>query len=247
MTIDWWTLGIQTINVIILMWLLGRFFWRPVAAMIEQRRVKAQQILTEAGAKRSQAATALAGIEQTRAGFAQEREAILAAAHQAAEQRRTKSLDEARKEAASLETAAKAAIEKEKDATEKAWAERASHLAVQIAERLVGRLDGPAVQAAFLDWLLKEIQALPDPVRQTMVANGAGLEAISATPIEPADQQRYRELIGKAFAAHPEIAFKVDSALIAGLELHGPHLVVSNSWRADLTKILAELTHDKRS
>jgi F-type H+-transporting ATPase subunit b len=37
MTIDWWTLGIQAVNVIILVWLLARFFWRPVAAMIEQR------------------------------------------------------------------------------------------------------------------------------------------------------------------------------------------------------------------
>jgi len=29
MTIDWWTLGIQTVNVVILIWLLERFFWRP--------------------------------------------------------------------------------------------------------------------------------------------------------------------------------------------------------------------------
>ena len=28
MTIDWWTLGLQTINVAILVWLLKRFFWR---------------------------------------------------------------------------------------------------------------------------------------------------------------------------------------------------------------------------
>ena len=38
MTIDWWTLGIQTVNVVVLVWLLQHFFWRPVAAMIEQRR-----------------------------------------------------------------------------------------------------------------------------------------------------------------------------------------------------------------
>ena len=147
---------------------------------------------------------------------------------------------EAAKEAASLEAAAKAAIEKEK-AAEKAWAERASRLAVEIAERLAARLDGPAVRAAFLDWLLKEIRALPDPVRQAVSADGGVLEAISATPLEPADQERYRKLIGEAFGAHPQIAFKADPALIAGLELHGPHLVVSNSWRADLTRILAEL------
>ena len=51
---------------------------------------------------------------------------------------------------------------------------------------------------------------------------------------QPADQERYRELISGAFGVHPQINFEVDAALIAGLELRGPHLVVANSWRADL-------------
>jgi F-type H+-transporting ATPase subunit b len=246
MTIDWWTLGIQTVNVLILVWLLGRFFWRPVAAMIEQRRATAQRILAEAEAQRSQATAALAEIERTRAGFAQEREAILAAAHEAAEQAQAARLEDVKKEAASLHAAAKAEIEKEKEAADSALAERASRLAVEIAQRLANRLDGPAVRAAFLDWLLKEIRTLPDSARRTVAADGVTLQAISATPIEPADQARYRELIGQAFGAHPQIAFKTDPSLIAGLELHGPQLVVSNSWRADLTQILADLTHDKR-
>ena len=121
MTIDWWTLGIQAVNVVILVWLLARFFWRPVAAMIEQRRATAQQILTEAETKRSQAADALAEIERTRAGFDKEREAIIAAAHEAAEKARTTMLAAAAKEAATLETAARTAIEKERDAAEAAW------------------------------------------------------------------------------------------------------------------------------
>ncbi len=246
MTIDWWTLGIQTVNVLILVWLLGRFFWRPVAAMIEQRRAAAQAMLAEAEAKRGQAAAALAEVERTRAGFAEERDAILAAAHQAAEQARTARLAEVTKEAAALETAAKAAIETEKADVDKAWAERASRLAVEIAERLAARLDGAAVRAVFLDWLIKEIGALPEPVRQAVAANGVALEAISATPLDPADQERYRKLIGEAFGAHPQIAFKENPALIVGLELHGPHLVVSNSWRADLTRILGELANDSR-
>jgi F-type H+-transporting ATPase subunit b len=246
MTIDWWTLGIQTVNVVILVWLLGRFFWRPLAAMIERRRATAQRLLAETEGKRSEATAALAEIERTRAGFAQEREVILAQAHAAAERVRAARLEVVAKDVASLEAAARAAIEKEKAEVDKAWAERASRLAVEIAERLVGRLDGPAVRAAFLDLLLAEIRVLPDPVRQAVAANGVTLEAISAAPLEPADQQRYRELIGEAFGAHPQIAFKADPALIAGLELRGPHLVVSNSWRADLTRILTDLTDDKR-
>jgi F-type H+-transporting ATPase subunit b len=244
MTIDWWTLGIQTVNVLILIWLLGRFFWRPIAAMIDQRRATAQRILAEAEAKRGQADAALAEIERARAGFALEREAILAAAREAAGQERAARLAEAANEAASLRQGASAAIDNEKQAADKAWTERASRLAVEIAGRLVARLDGPSARAAFLEGLIRNIRSLPDPARQAMAADGLALEAISATPLDPAEEQRCRALIGEALAAHPQIAFKADPALIAGLELRGPHLLVSNNWRADLAQILADLTHD---
>lgn len=244
MTIDWWTLGIQAVNVVILIWLLGRFFWRPVAAMIEQRRTAAQQLLTEAETKRRQATDGLAEIERTRKGFDREREAIIAAAQVSAEQTRAGILASAAKEAASLGASAKVAIEKERAAAEKVWAERANRLAIEIAERLVARIGGSAANAAFLDWLLGEIRKLPSSVRQTVATNGAMLEAVSAAPIDAVDQEHYRELIGEAFGSHPKINFRADPALIAGLELHGPHLVINNSWRADLAKILVDLEHD---
>jgi F-type H+-transporting ATPase subunit b len=246
MTIDWWTLGIQAVNVVILIWLLGRFFWRPLAALIELRRAAAQQTLDEVEAKRREATAALAEIERTRTGFAQERDAILAAAQAAAEQARAALLNTAAKEATTREAAAKASIEKERLTAEKDWRDRAGRLAVDIAGRLVARLDSVALRAAFLDSLLEAIRALPEPVRQTITANGVALEAISAAPIEPADQERYRTLIGQALGAAPRIVFTVDSSLIAGLELHGPHLLLSNSWRADLTRILADMSHDDR-
>lgn len=245
MTIDWWTLGIQGVNIVILIWLLGRFFWRPVAAMIEQRRTAAQQLLAEAESKRSQAAEALAAIEQTRAGFEKEREAILAAAHVAAGQACASLLVSAEAQASALQAAATTAIAEERQSVEKEWRERSSRLAVDIAQRLLTRLDGPAVSATFLDWLLREIRVLPAAVRDAAAADGAVLEAVSATPIDPGDQPRYRQSIGEALGSHPAITFRVDPALIAGLELHGPHLVIANSWSADLTRIKADLAHDQ--
>jgi F-type H+-transporting ATPase subunit b len=240
MTIDWWTLGLQVVNVVVLVWLLGRFFWRPMAGMIEQRRAATQAILAEAEGKHTEAIAALAVIETTRAGFAQERDAILTAAHAAAEQAKATQLKETAKEAAALEASANATIEKEKNTAEKAWAERSSALAVDIAKRLATRLDGSAIRATFLDWLLKAIRTLPDSSRQTATT----LDAVSATPLELSEQERYRTLIADAFESHPQIAFKVDKTLIAGLELNGPHFAVRNSWRADLTQILADLSHD---
>lgn len=242
MTIEWWTVGLQAVNVTILVWLLARFFWRPVAGMIEERRAASIQVLAEAEVKRNEANNALVEIQRIRSGFDRERESIIAAAHESAEQERKALLALAAKEAATVEASAKMSIEKERHAVEQAWVERASRLAVEIARRLVSRLERPAAGAAFLDALLQEIRALPEPARKAMAGDGVVLEAISATPVLPADQERQRQLIAEAFGARPEITFKEDPGLIAGLELHGPHLVIKNSWRADLAKILADLS-----
>ncbi len=247
MTIDWWTLGLQTVNVVILVWLLRRFFWRPVAAMIEQRRVSAQQMLSAAVAKQHEADGVLAENQQARAGFSQEREAILTAAHADAERMRNTSLDETAKVTAAMQAAARSAIEKEQQAADHAWAERASHLAIDIAARLAARLDGAVVREAFLRWLLEAVRALPEPTRQGVASGAITIEAISATPLDPGEQERVRKQISDAFGADLAIDFKVEAALIVGLELHGPHLVMLNSWRADLAQILADLQHDNRS
>jgi F-type H+-transporting ATPase subunit b len=242
MTIDWWTLGIQTVNVAILVWLLRHFFWRPVAAMIEQRRDATRRTLAEAAATRAEATAALAAIEQTRAGFAKEREAILAAAHDAAEQARTARLAQAEQESANIAANAAAAIETARQAAEHAWTERSARLAVDIAGQLAARLDGAAVREAFLNWLVAEIWALPDAVRHAEAASGAALEVVSATALDPPERERAQALIGAAMGGAVSFVFHSDPTLIAGLELHGANLRISNSWRADLARILAALS-----
>ena len=58
MTIDWWTLFLQTVNFLVLVWLLQHFLYNPVRAVIEKRRVFAEQALLEAEATKKAAAAA---------------------------------------------------------------------------------------------------------------------------------------------------------------------------------------------
>ena len=44
MKIDWWTLGLQAVNVLILVWLLSRFLFKPVAAIIAERQQAATRL-----------------------------------------------------------------------------------------------------------------------------------------------------------------------------------------------------------
>src|ERR1700748_3667389 len=100
MTIDWWTLGIQTVNVAILVWLLQRFFWRPVAAAIEQRRDATRQAMADAETAKAKATAEWAEIDRIRGGCVREREAILAAARTDAETPQGALLADARQQAA---------------------------------------------------------------------------------------------------------------------------------------------------
>ena len=55
MHIDWSTLGLQTVNALVLIWLLAHFLFRPVADAIAGRQKAAAQLLDEAKAAKAAA------------------------------------------------------------------------------------------------------------------------------------------------------------------------------------------------
>ena len=58
MQIDWWTLGLQAVNALVLIWLLAHFLFRPVVNAIGTRQKAAGQLLADAkAAKEAQRAS----------------------------------------------------------------------------------------------------------------------------------------------------------------------------------------------
>ena len=80
MHLDWWTVGLQTINFAILVWLLHRFLYKPVLRMIDVRKAEVQHQYDDAKAIEDKAVEHFKAIEAERAGIAAEREAALRAA-----------------------------------------------------------------------------------------------------------------------------------------------------------------------
>lgn len=241
MRIDFWTLALQTVNVLILIWLLQKFFWRPVAAIIAQRRAATQAMLAQAEQARQAAEAERASIEQTRAGFAQERAAILAAAQEEAVRIRQAAAAAAATAAQKLEAETRARLTAEQQEAQAKLQTQAVELAVQIAGKLVSRLDAPAIRAAFLDGVIAELAAQPEALRQDIT----DLIITSPAPLPPGEQQATTQRLAALFGPALKVTFQTDPALLAGLELQGGHLRLANSWRADLARIREELTHDQ--
>lgn len=241
MTLDWWGLSLQAINVLILVWLLSRVFWRPIAGAITRRQDAAQAMLEGGKTAQAKADAALAEVAATRAGIAAEREAILAEAKATAESVAKAALKDAQTKADAMIAAARTAIDRDKNTARKENATRAAELSVEIAARLLGRFNTAEVQSTFLAQLVEAIADMSAPDRTALIASADDIEIITATNPEGAERAKIEEAVKDALGGTPSVRLVTDSSLIAGLELRSGHFVLHNSWRADLENILKEV------
>lgn len=243
MHIDWWTLALQTVNVLVLIWILGRFFFRPVADLVAKRREEAAKLLADADATRKQAEDLRAEAATLRAGIDAQRDRLLADARKAAEAEKASSLAQLSRELDQHRDEAATAIERERTTMQRAVLDGAKELSVRIARRLLERLSPGAAFSAFLDGLSGELGKLPAESRQSLAASTPDhpLEVVSAMTLGDTQAARLREAINAALGSEPPMQLSCDRNLIAGFEIRGRNVIVRNNWQADLETIRKEL------
>ncbi|SFC67097.1 F0F1 ATP synthase subunit delta [Tropicimonas isoalkanivorans] len=244
MTIDWWTLGLQTLNFLVLLWILKRFLFRPVSRIIEERQAAAHAALDEAEAARREAREVRDAAQVEAERVAAARSDVLAAAQQEAEREKSRLLKEARAAADTALAEGAAELERVREAQARALAEDAAQLATDIAGRLLARLPEVARPTAFIDGLAEAVADLPDATRAGMGAD-TPLRVRAAQDMAEEERNMLRRRLGEVLGHSPKLTFEVDPGLVAGLELVGPHAVVRDHFRADLERIREELSrHD---
>lgn len=244
MTIDWWTLGLQTVNVLILIWILARFLFKPVAKIIDERQAAAHVALDEARAARGEAQAARDAAMAETAEISRARAELLAQAQDAAKREREHLLATARAEAEKARAETRAELDRMRETAKTAMTDEASALAAEIAGRLVGRLPDTARIDGFIDGLVTAITELPAATRNGIGANGPVRLRAARAPTGD-ELSRLETRLAEALGHSVSLEIEADPVLIAGLELDAPHAIVRNHFRADLDRIKAELArHD---
>jgi F-type H+-transporting ATPase subunit b len=245
MRIDWWTLALQTFNVLVLVLILSRFLFRPVAAIIEERRAAAVKLLADAEAAKHEANAAREAANAEAAQLASTRDETLRQAAAAAEAQRAAALAAARTGVEHLRAAAEAEIRSARQAEAVSASNRAARLAVDIAGKLLKRLPDAARVDGFIVGLAEGLASLPAASKDGLSA-GEDARLKAARPLSEAEMNSCRDAFAEALGRPLNFAVAVDPDLVAGLELETPHAVVRNSFRADLSRIVEELTrHDR--
>ncbi len=248
MTIDWWTLGLQAVNFLILVWLLTRFLYRPVKHIIEQRKALVDQARDAAEKAKAGAEEARRQFEEERAKLPGERQEMLKTAHDELEQDRQKILNSAKAEADKLIAAAKVSIEDERREAVKNIKTEVAGLAAALAGRVLGASASGSLNGVFLARLEDEIKSLASEERERlkrdMAEAGAKLSIVTAQDLAAGEREDWAARITRALDLSGKPEFVTDPTILGGAELRFPHAALRFSWAEQLKAAEKELMRD---
>ncbi|WP_235028673.1 F0F1 ATP synthase subunit B family protein, partial [Caballeronia choica] len=205
MHIDWWTLGLQTVNALVLVWLLARFLFKPVAIMVAERQRAAASLINDAAAARDAAVSAQKQAAAAVARLTQRHAHLLAAASTEAAALKASLEQAAHADADRLRGAAQAEIEAMRRDAAQADADRASCFALDIAARLLDRLPQEAHVAGFIAGLAEELAKLRAETRAQLAADGGALRLIAPRSLHPDELAACRMALARVLGREPPL------------------------------------------
>jgi F-type H+-transporting ATPase subunit b len=244
MTIDWWTLFLQTVNFLLLVWLLQHFLYKPVRKVIEKRRALAEQALLKAEASEKEAEAAKATFEAKSAELDKTREAMIEAAQRSGEAEAKTMIAQARKQANEILAAANVAAAASRDAALANLKQDIVDTAVKIAETILRKTANRDLNDVFLAHVLEEIGALgqEDWARiDADLANKSGaVEVATAMPLSKDERDTWTKTLRERLHLKNAPTFTTAPDLLGGAEVRFPHATVRFAW-SDLLKKAADM------
>ena len=243
MHLDWWTIGLQTINFGILVWLLHRFLYKPVLTLIDARKAEVGRQFDAAKELEGKAKAQLATVEAERAGIAAERDAALKAAAAQAQEMAEARRAQAGRDAEALMVSTRKTLASERAGALDEARRVALDLGADFAQRLLAEVPMQYRAEAWIERIEQHLNALPPSERGALVrqlADGNPLTVITACALPVATAEHWKERLGQSLGISGGMTFEVNPDLIAGAELHFPTAILRFSWQSALAAARTE-------
>ncbi len=223
MLIDWFTVGAQVVNFLILVVLLKKFLYGPITQAMAAREAKIQAQITEAETRRQEAAATEAEV-QKRLQELEDKRQILAAQVEAEVAEQKKALQEAaRQEVGKYRQGWLQALSREKTAFAQTLQERCSHQAFTLARLILRELGDLSLEERFLQVFFDKLRQLPpedeQAFRESLTESGGAAVVASAFQLDEANRARLLTAVQAQFGPQVTVQFETDPSLIMGLEL----------------------------
>jgi len=223
MLIDWFTVGAQALNFLILVWLMKRFLYKPILNAIDVREKLIATELADAAKKKAEAQKDRDEFQHKNEEFDQQRATLMTRATDEAKAERQRLLDEARKAADALSSMRQQSLRTDAQNLSQAITRRTQQEVFAIARKALADLATTSLEERLGEVFTRRLRTLDPKVKSSLA------EALKKTS-EPAlirsafdlpTEQRMaiQNALNETFSAEILVRFETAPDLVSGIEL----------------------------
>lgn len=223
MLIDWFTVLAQTLNFLILVWLLKRFLYQPILDAIDAREKRIASELADAANKQQLAGQERDSYQQKNIDFDQQRDALLRKATAEAETERQYLLAQARTAADNLASKNQLSLKREQHLQYQELSRLTQTQVMLIARKTLTNLANQALESAIVAVFIKQLDQLQDDAKtsftQSLLKAENSALVRSAFELQDTERSAIQQAVNQCFSAQVQLSFVTSEQVIAGIEL----------------------------
>jgi F-type H+-transporting ATPase subunit b len=223
MLIDWFTVGAQVLNFVILVWLMKRFLYKPILDAIDTREKRIADELADADAKKIDASKERDEFERKNEEFDEQRSTMMDKANSEADAERKRLLDAARKQADELSEKRATALLREQKALHSQLTHTTTQEVFAIARKTLGDLAGESLEQRMSDVFAQQIRDLNEEAKANLhqvLTNSIDPALVRSAFDLPAEQREaIQTAINETLSAEIRLRFETAPDLVSGIEL----------------------------
>ena len=223
MLIDWFTIGAQALNFLILVWLLKRFLYKPILHAIDAREKRIAAELADADAKRAEAEKARDEFQRKNEEFDRQRAALLSQATDEANAERQRLLDDARKAADALGAKRQDTLRTDAHNLSQAISRRTQQEVFAIARKALTDLATTSLEERMGEVFIRRLREMDgrakDGVAEALTATTDPALVRSAFDLPAEQRAAIQTALNETFSADIHLRFETAPDLVGGIEL----------------------------
>ncbi len=223
MLIDWFTVGAQALNFLILVWLLKRFLYAPILHAVDEREKRIAAELADAAAKKAEAHKERDEFQHKNEEFDKQRAAMLSKATDDANAERQRLLDEARKAADAVSAKREEALKNEARTLNQAIMRRTQEEVFAVARKVLADLATTSLEERLGEVFTRRVRELDGKAKAILARalETASDPAVVRSVFEMPGKQRavIQNALNETFSAAVPLRFETAPDLVSGIEL----------------------------
>jgi len=246
--LNWSTFVLEIINFLVLVWILKRFLYRPVLAMLRQRQQEIEAKLDEASRLRSEGSELQQQYEGRLEAWERERQQARDSLHEEIRSEKASKLEQMEKELAAERQAAAIVDERGRNEERQRYQQTAHAQGASFAARLLESSAGPELERHLFDLLLQSLDEMNTEQRNDLLtrcrSSGGKVKLTSAFPMSSQQIEELQKKLSEPDSQAIEIEHRQDPQLVAGFHLVVDSLVLHLNVHDELEGY-ADLLHGK--